>query len=83
MSAAFETSPDDPAAGLEAEVDQALALCGGDARATIRALIVNLRHVEEDARRLNAAVSYGFVRGDRYHPLLHADRLARDHSGER
>ena len=70
------------AAALEAEVDQALALCDGDARAALRSLLVLVRHVEEAARRLNAAVSRGYVRGDLYHPLLRADRLADGHSGE-
>jgi hypothetical protein len=83
MNTAPDPSPLDAAAALEAEVDQALALCDGDARAAIRALIVALRHVEEEAHRLNAAVSRGYVRGDLYRRLMHSDRLAGGHSGER
>jgi len=45
MSPSFqpETEPND---GLEAAVDQAIAACGGDLRATIRALIVANDYLE-------------------------------------
>ena len=56
--------------GLEAAVDQAIAACGGDLRATIRALVVAsdfLKWQVEDLRRqvedLKKAVSRAFVRG--------------------
>jgi hypothetical protein len=47
---------------LEAAVDQAIAACGGDMRATIKALIVANEFLE-------ASVSHGYVRG-----TLPADR---------
>ena len=43
---------------LEAAADQAIAACGGDARETIKALIV-ANHLE----KLRAAVSTGYARG--------------------
>lgn len=69
----------DPAADLEAEVDQAIALCDGDARAALRSLLVLARHVEEEARRLNAAVSPGYLRGDVNRPVLGVARKAAGH----
>jgi hypothetical protein len=58
MSAKPEPEPDP----LEAAVDQAIAACGGDVRATIKALIVANEF-------LSTAVSPGYVRGS-----LPADR---------
>jgi hypothetical protein len=48
---------------LEAAVDAALAACGGDARAAVRALIVANNYLEAEAKRLAEAVSSGFTRG--------------------
>ncbi len=52
--------------GLEAAVDQAIAACGGDMRATIRALIVANEYLESEASELMKAVSHAYVRG-RFH----------------
>ncbi|SDR49814.1 hypothetical protein SAMN05519103_03998 [Rhizobiales bacterium GAS113] len=52
----------DPA-GLEADVDNAIAACGGDPRAAVRALIVLVDHLEEELRRRLDNVSRGYVRG--------------------
>lgn len=53
--------PDD--AGLEAVVDQAIEACGGDLRATIRALIVANNYLEDEVAELMKAVSHAYARG--------------------
>lgn len=55
-------SEPDPAAALEAEVDEAIATCGGDARAAVRVLSVANAYLEDDNERLRQAVSAGFSR---------------------
>jgi hypothetical protein len=52
--------------GLEASVDQAIAACGGDVRATIRALIVANEFLESEVGELMKAVSHAYARG-RFH----------------
>ena len=47
------------AALLEAEVDDAIATCGGDVRAALRATLIANTEIE----RLTEAVSTGFARG--------------------
>ena len=49
--------------GLEAAVDQAIAACGGDMRATIRALIVANEYLETEVSELMKAVSHAYARG--------------------
>jgi hypothetical protein len=49
--------------GLEAAVDEALAACGGDYRATIRALIVANNYLEDEVAELMKAVSHAYARG--------------------
>jgi hypothetical protein len=56
--------PDD--SGLEAAVDQAIAACGGDLRATIRALIAANNYLENEVAELMKAVSHAYTRG-RFH----------------
>ncbi len=48
---------------LEVAADQAIAACGGDLRATIRALIVANEFLESEVGELMKAVSRAFVRG--------------------
>ena len=48
---------------LEAAADQALAICGGDARETIKALIVANHFLETELEKLRASVSTGYSRG--------------------
>ena len=48
---------------LEAAVDQAIAACGGDLRATIRALIVANNFLESEVGELMKAVSHAYARG--------------------
>ena len=48
---------------LESAVDQAIAACGGDMRATIRALIVANEYLESEAAELMKAISRAYARG--------------------
>ena len=48
---------------LGADVDQAIATCNGDLRATIRALIVANKYLECEVSELMKAVSHAYVRG--------------------
>jgi len=49
--------------GLEQAVEQAILACGGDLRATIRALIVANEYLEGEVGELMKAVSQAYVRG--------------------
>jgi hypothetical protein len=56
--------PTRPAAfDLEAAADQAIAACGGDARETVRALLVAVDFLEAEADELRTKVSRGYARG--------------------
>lgn len=55
--------PNEQDDGLEAAVDQAIALCGGDQRATVRALIVANNLLESEIAELKKAVSHAYTRG--------------------
>jgi len=48
---------------LEIAVDQAISACGGDMRATIRALIVANEYLESEVGELMKAVSRAYARG--------------------
>jgi hypothetical protein len=48
---------------LEGEVEEALAICGGDALAALRISLVANAFLEAEVDRLSAAVSTGFARG--------------------
>jgi hypothetical protein len=54
------TEPNDE---LEAAVDQAISACGGDLRATVRALIVANEYLETEVGELMKAVSHAYTRG--------------------
>ena len=60
---ASETSKFDPAAQAEVEVQEAIDLCGGDARAALRATLIANIYLQSEVDRLTAAVSTGFARG--------------------
>ena len=47
---------------LEREVDQAIAACGHDIRAALRAALVANSFLLEEIERLTRAVSFGFTR---------------------
>jgi hypothetical protein len=51
---------------LEAAVDQAIAACDGNLRATIRSLIVANNFLESEVSELMKAVSHAYARG-RFH----------------
>ena len=62
----FDPGPDFKAAPdteLENAVDQAIIACGGDLRATVRALIVANNYLEGEVAELMKAVSRAYVRG--------------------
>ena len=61
MTSAQPQSEDDD--GLEAAVDQAIAACGGNLRATIRALIVANEFLECEVGELMKAVARAHSRG--------------------
>jgi len=61
MTSTKPQSDDDD--GLEAAVDQAIAACGGDMRATIRALVVANEFLESEISELMKAVSQAYSRG--------------------
>ena len=48
---------------LEAEVDEAIATCGGDVRAALRATLIANAYLAAEVERLIEAVSTGFARG--------------------
>ena len=62
MSSHPQPDPTDDAA-LEQAVEQAIAACGGDLRATIRALIVANDYLENEVAELMKAVSHAYARG--------------------
>jgi uncharacterized protein (DUF1800 family) len=62
MSARSQPDPADDNE-LEAAVAQAIAACGGDLRATIRALIVANDYLETEVGELMKAVSRAYARG--------------------
>ena len=55
--------PNQQDGGLEAAVDQAIAACGGDTRAAVRALIVANNLLESEIADLKKAVSHAYTRG--------------------
>ena len=55
--------PQADADDVEAAADEAIAACGGDARETVKALIVANHFLEADLAKLRAAVSLGYARG--------------------
>jgi len=48
---------------LDAGADAVIEACGGDARAAVKALIVERALQEQRIDRLAAALSFGYVRG--------------------
>lgn len=62
MSSSSKPKPED-IDELEAAVDQAISACGGDMRATIRALILANDYLESEVGELMKAVSRAYVRG--------------------
>jgi hypothetical protein len=57
------SKPDEQDDGLAAAVEQAIAVCGGDMRAAVRALIVAHNYLESEMAKLKKAVSHAYTRG--------------------
>ncbi|MDI1264693.1 MAG: hypothetical protein PS018_15680 [bacterium] len=62
MPSSFQPIPETDDA-LESAVNQAISACGGDLRATIRALIVANEYLETEVGELMKAVSHAYARG--------------------
>jgi hypothetical protein len=58
------SAPDLQADGdrLDVATDQAIAACGGNARDTVKALLVANEYLEAEMQQLRAAVSSGYAR---------------------
>ena len=63
MSEPGRTNPSPTAADAVEEVQEALAICGGDAIAALRTTLIANAFLEAEVDRLSAAVSSGFARG--------------------
>jgi hypothetical protein len=65
VNAAARSSESEPeiVASLEAEIDEAIATCGGDVRAALRATLIANAYLETELERLTEAISSGFARG--------------------
>jgi hypothetical protein len=64
MSQSVEPNSQADAPGrLEEATDQAIAACGGDERAALKAMIVANEFLESEVRELKQAVSQAYVRG--------------------
>jgi hypothetical protein len=57
------SQPNEQDDGLKTAVDQAIAVCDGDPRAAVRALIVANNLLESEMADLKKAVSYAYMRG--------------------
>jgi hypothetical protein len=57
------SQPDEQDDRLEAAVDQVIAVCDGDQRAAVRALIVANNLLESEITDLKKAVSRAYARG--------------------
>jgi hypothetical protein len=57
------SQPNDRDDELEAAVDQAIAVCDGDTRTAVRALIVANNFLEAEIAGLKKAVSHAYTRG--------------------
>jgi hypothetical protein len=60
MSQSVEPNSQADVDRLEEATDDAIAVCGGDARDAVKALIVANGYLETEVRELRAAVSIGY-----------------------
>jgi hypothetical protein len=58
-----ENQPQPEPDRLELATDQAIAVCGGNARNAVKALLVTNEFLEAQIAELQAAVSNGYARG--------------------
>jgi hypothetical protein len=63
VSESAAPNPHGDADRLEAATDQAIAVCEGDVRAALKAMIVANECMESEVRELKQAVSQAYVRG--------------------
>ncbi|KJC44804.1 hypothetical protein UP09_14210 [Bradyrhizobium sp. LTSP885] len=63
MSRGPAPNPQADADRLEVAADQAIAACGGDVRAALKAVIVANEYLEAEVSELMRAVSHAYVRG--------------------
>ncbi|MDR6952698.1 hypothetical protein J2X65_002057 [Ancylobacter sp. 3268] len=47
----------------ETDVEEAIATCGGDARATVMALLIGQQFLEAELEKARQEASWGYVRG--------------------
>jgi hypothetical protein len=75
------TNPSPTAAdAIEDEVQEALAICGGDAIAALRITLIANAFLEAEIDHLSAAVSSGFARGKvRKAPTSNATKEKKTH----
>ena len=76
MTSVAQPSPSPNAAEKpEREVDEAIALCGGDVRAALRATLVANAFLDAEVERLTRAVSRGFTRSKMRPPRQASETL--------
>jgi hypothetical protein len=63
MSGSTAPNPQPEPDRLEAAADEAIAVCGGDARDAVKALIVANEFLESEVCELMQAVSHAYARG--------------------
>jgi hypothetical protein len=63
MSQSAAPNPQADAGRLEEATDEAIAACGGDVRAALKAMIVANEFLESEVRELMQAVSHAYARG--------------------
>jgi len=63
MADAAEARLTVPSAELEASVDAVVALCDGDQRAALRALVAANDYLNSEIERLQQLISNGYARG--------------------
>ena len=63
MSQSAAPNPQGESDRLEAVTDEAIAACGGDLRAALKAMIVANEFLESEVCELMQAVSHAYVRG--------------------
>lgn len=54
-----------PSAELDSSVDAVIAMCDGDQRAALRALVAANEYLNNEVERLEAMISNGYARGQR------------------
>jgi hypothetical protein len=63
LKRSIEPEEADAAAILKAEVEEAIALCGGDVRGALRATLIANAYLDREVERSTEAISTGFARG--------------------